>query len=283
MKFGINLPNFGWFGEANTLVEIAVEAEEAGWQGFFIWDHMMVFKQEDMVLPFIDPWIALTAVACNTKKMKLGPLITPLPRRRPWKVAREAVSVDHISNGRLILGLGIGAPPDVEFEYFGEVSDAKVRAEKLDEGLDIITGAWSGKPFSHNGKHYQLKEMTFLPKPKQEPRIPIWIGGGIPRKAPFRRAARYDGVAPVHEKWPEPVTPELLEDTLAIVKAERGSLKNYDVVVSDETSGTDSMKDRETIENWKQVGATWFLEDINGLRAEIDDLRERIRAGPPAV
>ena len=283
MKFGINIPNFGWFGDIDTLVEIAVEVEESGWDGFFLWDHMLVFKQEDMVLPFVDPWIALTAIACNTKKIRLGSLITPVPRRRPWKVAREAVSVDHLSKGRVILGVGLGAPPETEFDYFGEESDLKIRAELLDEGLDIITGLWSGEPFSYAGKHYQLNEMTFLPKPKQEPRIPIWVGGGVPQKAPFRRAARFDGVAPVHSKWPEPVTTQLLENALEIIKSERGDLKNYDVVISGETTGAGSTKDRERVESWIQTGATWFLEDIHGLRAEIDVLRERIQAGPSEI
>lgn len=283
MKYGINIPNFGWFGDIVTLVDIAVEVEDSGWDGFFLWDHMLVFKQEDMVLPFVDPWIALTAIACNTKRIRLGPLITPLPRRRPWKVAREAVSLDHLSKGRLVLGVGIGAPPDVEFDYFGEESDARIRAQMLDEGLDIITGLWSGAPFSYEGTHYQLQEMTFLPKPKQQPRIPLWIGGGVPNKAPFRRAARYDGVVPVHSKWPEPVTPQLLEGVLEIVKSERGSLKDYDIIIAGETTGTDSEKDQEKIESWSETGVTWFLEDIHGMRAEIDELRERIRAGPPAV
>jgi alkanesulfonate monooxygenase SsuD/methylene tetrahydromethanopterin reductase-like flavin-dependent oxidoreductase (luciferase family) len=281
MKYGITIPNFGWFGDINTLVEIAVEAEEAGWDGFFLWDHMLVFKQEDMVLPFADPWIALTAIACNTKKIRLGPLITPLPRRRPWKVAREALSLDHLSKGRLVLGVGIGAPPDVEFEYFGEKSNDRIRAQMLDEGLDIITGLWTGEPFSYRGTHYQLDEMTFLPTPRQKPRIPIWVGGGVPHRAPFKRAARYDGVAPVHSKWPEPVTPELLQDVLEIVKSERGTLKDYDVVVSGETTDNDSESDRVKIAQWVHAGANWFLEDIHGIRAEIDQLRERVREGPP--
>ena len=281
MKYGINLPNFGWFGDIDTLIEVAVEAEDAGWDGFTLWDHVLVFKQEDMVLPFVDPWIALSAIACNTSKMKLCPLVTPLPRRRPWKVAREALTLDHLSKGRLILGVGIGAPPDVEFEYFGEESDTKIRAQQLDESLDIITGLWTGELFSYNGEHYQLNEMTFLPKPKQTPRIPIWVGGGVPNKAPFRRAARYDGVAPVHAHWPEPVTPAHLDEVLEIVRAERGNLKNYDVVICGATTGDDSKKDEKIIAPWKESGITWWLEDINGMRADIDVLRERIRTGPP--
>ena len=281
MKYGLNLPNFGWFGDIDFLIETAVEAEDAGWDGFTLWDHMLVFKQEDMVLPFVDPWIALSAIACNTSKITLCPLVTPLPRRRPWKVAREALTLDHLSKGRLILGVGIGAPPDVEFEYFGEESDTKIRAQQLDESLDIITGLWSGEPFSYSGEHYQLNEMTFLPKPKQTPRIPIWVGGGVPHKAPFRRAARYDGVAPVHSRWPEPVTPADLDDVLETVRAERGNLKQYDVVICGATTTDNDKKNEEILAPWKERGVTWWLEDINGMRAEIDVLRERIRAGPP--
>ena len=281
MKYGLNLPNFGWFGDIDTLIEVAVEAEDAGWDGFTLWDHVLVFKQEDMVLPFVDPWIALSAIACNTSKMKLCPLVTPLPRRRPWKVAREALTLDHLSKGRLILGVGIGAPPDVEFEYFGETSDTKIRAQQLDESLDIITGLWTGRPFSYDGEHYQLNEMTFLPKPKQTPRIPIWVGGGVPHKAPFRRAARYDGVAPVHSRWPEPVTPNDLDEVLDIVRSDRGNLENYDVVICGATTPFDSVRNEEILAPWKERGVTWWLEDINGFRADIDVLRERIRAGPP--
>ncbi len=281
MKYGLNLPNFGWFGDIDFLIETAVEAEDAGWDGFTLWDHVLVFKQEDMVLPFVDPWIALSAIACNTSKITLCPLVTPLPRRRPWKVAREALTLDHLSKGRLILGVGIGAPPDVEFEYFGEETDTKIRAQQLDESLDIITGLWSGEPFSFKGEHYQLNEMTFLPKPKQTPRIPIWVGGGVPHKAPFRRAARYDGVAPVHSQWPEPVTPNDLDTVLDIVRTERGNLEDYDVVICGATTSDDDKKNEAILAPWKEKGVTWWLEDINGMRADIDVLRERIRAGPP--
>ncbi|MCW4052515.1 MAG: LLM class flavin-dependent oxidoreductase [Candidatus Thorarchaeota archaeon] len=283
MKYGINIPNFGWFGDIDTLVDIAIEAEDAGWDGFFLWDHMLVFKQEDMVLPFADPWIAMAAIACKTKRIQFGPLIVPLPRRRPWKVAREAITVDHLSKGRLILGVGIGAPPDVEFEYFGEESSERIRAEMLDESLEIITSLWSGEKFSFKGKHYQLEEMTFLPKPTRDTGIPIWVGGGFPHKAPFRRAARYDGVSPVHSNWPDLLMPDHLKQVLGIVEAERGNLNDYDIVVCGDTTGTDSTSDRETIESWADAGATWWQENINGMRAEIDELRERVRRGPPSM
>ncbi len=280
MKYGMSVPNFGWFGDIDLLTEVAVEAEESGWDGFFLWDHLMVIREESWL--FVDPWIALASIACNTTKLTIGPLVTPLPRRRPWKLSREIVSLDHLSKGRTILGVGIGAPPDVEFAAFGEEANSRIRAEKLDEGLDILLGLWSGETFSYAGKHYQLEEVTFNPKPKQEPRIPIWVGGGYPFKAPFHRAARFDGVAPVHSEWPAPVTAEHLEFVLDIVKAERGNLNNYEVVISGETSGNDSAEDREIIDSWEKMGVTWWLEDINGMRADIDELRERIRTGPPS-
>ncbi|MFW9909255.1 MAG: LLM class flavin-dependent oxidoreductase [Candidatus Thorarchaeota archaeon] len=279
MKFGMSLPNFGWFGNVDFLVDVAMEAEDAGWDGFFIWDHLMVFREDPTV--FVDPFIALAAIACNTNKIRIGTHITPLPRRRPWKVAREAVTLDYLSKGRFVLGVGIGAPPDTEFEAFGEESSSKIRGEKLDEALDIILGLWSGKAFSYCGKHFNLNEVTFLPRPKQEPRIPIWVGGGIPHKAPFRRAARYDGVAPVHSEWPTPVTIRDLEALLELIRLERGSLQDYDVVICGETSGENKKADRTKVRVWKDAGVTWWLEDIHGFRAGIDDLRHRIRAGPP--
>ncbi|NHJ12894.1 MAG: LLM class flavin-dependent oxidoreductase [Candidatus Thorarchaeota archaeon] len=281
LKFGINLPNFGFFGDVEFLVNLAIEVEDNGWDGMFLWDHLLVFT-DGTVLPFVDPWIALAAIACNTKKLQFGTLITPIPRRRPWKVAREAVTLDHLSKGRLILGVGIGEPPNPEYSAFGEETNAKVRAEKLDEGLQILRGLWSGEPFSFDGRHYQLKEMTFLPKPYKKSGIPIWVGGGWPHKAPFRRAAQYEGVAPVHSRWPEALTPSNVKDIVKIVETERGSLENFDVVVCGETSGAAS-EDRRIMAPWLETGITWWLEDIHSLRADVDFLLERIRVGPPDV
>jgi alkanesulfonate monooxygenase SsuD/methylene tetrahydromethanopterin reductase-like flavin-dependent oxidoreductase (luciferase family) len=281
MKYGMSLPNFGCFGDIDLLIEIAVEAEEVGWDGFFIWDHLLVFKENP--LPVVNPWITLSAIACHTKKIRIGTHVTPVPRRRPWAIAREAVTLDHLSKGRFILGVGIGEPPDPEYIAFGEEPSAKIRAEILDEGLEIIIGLWSGKPFSFSGKHFHLNEITFLPETYQKPRIPIWVGGGVPRKAPFRRAARYDGVTPVHSQWPAPVEVSHLQNVLDIIVAERGNLNNYDIIICGETTGTDSVQDYEKLAPWINAGITWWLEDIHGLRANIDELRERIRAGPPEI
>jgi alkanesulfonate monooxygenase SsuD/methylene tetrahydromethanopterin reductase-like flavin-dependent oxidoreductase (luciferase family) len=146
MKFGIYLPNFGPFGDARVLADLAREAENAGWDGFFIWDHIAGGN-----LPIVDPWVALAAIAIATRKIRIGTTVTPLPRRRPWKVAREAVSIDHLSGGRLTLGVGIGLG-DAEWAHLGEETDLKKRGAMLDEGLSVLIGLWSGEPFSYAGQ-----------------------------------------------------------------------------------------------------------------------------------
>src|SRR5689334_9455775 len=156
MYYGINLPPFAEFGDARVLADLAVEAEIAGWDGFFIWDHMVF---DPTWHPIVDPWVGLAAVAMRTTRIRLGTMLTPLPRRRPWKLARETVALDRLSEGRLILGVGIGDPVQWEFGFFGEPTDAKQRASMLDEGLQVLTGLWSGALFSFSGEHYQLQEM----------------------------------------------------------------------------------------------------------------------------
>jgi len=186
MNYGIYLPSVDEFSDPALLAELAYEAEEEGWDGVFIWDHI---GQPNAAA---DPWVSLAAIALKTKRVKLGPIVTPVARRRPWKLARETVTMDHLSNGRLILGVGLGWS-DQEFEVFGENSEARIRAEKLDEGLEVLAGLWSGETFSFSGKHFQVKEACFTPQPIQSPRIPIWACGAWgDKKAPFRRAARWD-------------------------------------------------------------------------------------------
>ncbi len=194
MHFGVSLPNFNAFGDPQVIAQIAREAEEAGWDAFFLWDHMIF---DDLPRPIVDPWVALTGAAMTTQRIRLGTLLTPLPRRRPWKLARETTTLDRLSGGRVTLGVGLGAPEKWEYGFFHEETDNKIRAEKLDEGLEILTGLWQGEPFQFQGRQFQLETMRFLPTPLQTPRIPIWVGGTWPNKAPFRRAARYDGVCPM--------------------------------------------------------------------------------------
>lgn len=281
MKCGLSVINFGEYFNPGTAADLALDAEKAGWDGFFLWDHMLMFK--DFSVPVNDPWVALASVAVKTTKIRIGTMVTPVPRRRPWKLARETVTLDHLCNGRLILGAALGAPPDTDFEYFGEDSNPKVRAKKLDEGLDILTGLWSGTPFSYDGEYYRVKEMTFLPTPVQKPRIPIWIGGMWPNKAPFRRAARYDGVIPIIDPGDEifiHITPTDIQDILRYINQIRTG-GQYDVVACGETPGDDVEKGCEIIASFSEVGVTWWLEDINGLRGTFKEMHQRIKQGPP--
>ncbi|MBT3283550.1 LLM class flavin-dependent oxidoreductase [Candidatus Bathyarchaeota archaeon] len=270
MKYAINVPNFGDYHHPDTVAELAADAEDAGWDGFFTWDHL----QWDG--PMGDTAVNLATVATMTRRIKIGPMVCPLPRRRPWKVAMEAISLDHLSKGRFILGVGLGAPPE-EYTKFGEDANARLRADKLDESLNIIKGLWSGETFSFRGKHYQLDEVTYG-KPYQE-EIPIWVAGFLPSTRPLYRAARYDGVSP-GRNWPEAFTVEDLGKVIRIIEKRRGSMDNYDIVVSGESPG-DPEKGAETLAPWIDVGATWWSENINTWRGSVEEMRDRVEAGPP--
>src|SRR5215217_2017806 len=164
MRFGVFLPNFGPFGDPDGLVNLALAAERSGWQGFFIWDHIQL---DGSAGPIVDPWVALTAVAAATSTLRIGTMITPLARRRPWKVARETVTLDRFSGGRFTLGVGLGEPAQDEFGSFGEPTDPKVRAAMLDEALEVLTRLWSGETVSFAGRHYRVDEVAFQPTPAQ--------------------------------------------------------------------------------------------------------------------
>ena len=194
MQYGVNLPISE---DAQTLARLAAEAETAGWDGVFVGDSLSVnLEYEPDKQAIYDPWIALAAIATSTKHVRLGTMVTPLSRRRPWKVARETVTLDHLSQGRLILPVGLGAGGDWGFTKVGEELDRKIRAERLDEGLAILAGLWSGQAFSYEGSHDQVQEMTFVPPPVQQPRIPIWVVGARPRPKSLRRALQWDGILP---------------------------------------------------------------------------------------
>ena len=277
MKFALNMPNFGVYGDARLLAELAHEAEEAGWDGFFLWDH--IGSGPDWPDPFADPWIALTAMAMATRRITLGPLVTPLPRRRPWKVAREAVTLDHLSNGRLILGVGIGTDRVREFSCFGEDGNDKVHGELLDEGLEVLTRLWSGETFSYTGTHYQLTDACFLPKPLQQPRIPIWVAGIWPNKKPLRRAAQWDGLCPIGRE--HELTPLDYRELTAYVQSQRTGSAPFDILAAGQTSGKDRARDSATVRPFAEAGATWWQEGFD-TRHSIEQVRARIHLGPPA-
>ena len=289
MRFGISVPAFADFSDPRALAELAHDAEAAGWEGFFIWDAMFF---DPTFHPMADPWVALAAVAMRTERMRIGTLVTPIARRRPWKLARETVSVDRISNGRLTLGVGLGDPVQWEFGFLGEETDAKTRARLLDEGLDILTGLWTGERFSYQGDQYNVNEVIFRPTPVQSPRIPIWVGGWWPHKAPLRRAARWDGACPV--KGEGSITPDEWRELLAYVHTHRTSTEPFDAVHSGATPGNDLTHAAALVEPYARAGVTWWIESVDPWRfgwsfevpwpAEATVLiRERIAQGPPRL
>jgi probable F420-dependent oxidoreductase len=262
VKFALYLPPFGDFADPLTLVSLAQEAESAGWDGFFLWDHVAL----EWPGPLVDPWIALAAVAAQTTSLRLGPLVTPLPRRRPWKVAREAVSLDYLSGGRAVLGVGLGILAE-EFQNLGDEGDLKIRAEMLDEGLQALVGLWSGEPFSFEGRHYRIQEAQFLPRPLQSPRIPIWVAGLWPAKAPFRRAARWDGVFPLYQPdLMQDLSPQQVREIAAYIGEQRSSDEPFDILQRGTTPGEDRAQDLESIAAYEEAGATWWLENIHPWR-----------------
>jgi len=194
MRFAVGVPTVREYGDPPLLLELATSAERAGWDGVFLWDHL-VYRPGD---PVADPWTTLAAIAAATSTIRLGVCMTILARRRPWKVARETATLDVLSGGRLVFGVSLGSLGQEEFEAFGEDPDPRVRAERLDEGLEIVSGLWSGEPFSFRGRHYRVDQTVFRPTPVQAPRIPVWVAGQWPNRRPFRRAARWDGVFPTH-------------------------------------------------------------------------------------
>jgi alkanesulfonate monooxygenase SsuD/methylene tetrahydromethanopterin reductase-like flavin-dependent oxidoreductase (luciferase family) len=284
MRYGIYLPNFGDYGDPATLVDLARQTEAAGWDGFFLWDHLQLFDPA-FAVPVVDPWVALSAIATVTEHIRLGPLVTPLARRRPWKLARETVSLDRLSGGRLILGVGLGEPAETEFAWFDEDADPAVRAAKLDEGLAVLAGLWSGRPFSFAGEHFQVRETVFLPTPVQTPRIPVWVAGYWPNRAPMRRAARWDGVFPADAAsgGMRPLSPDALRQVLAYIRDRRGTVEPFDAVLMGETPGDDRPAARAIVAPYAEAGLTWWLEALHGYRGPLEATRERIAQGPPSI
>lgn len=273
MKFGFVLPR----GDARQAAEFALEAENSGWDGFFVWEPVWG----------IDAWVALTAVAMLTERIRLGTMLTPLSRMRPWKLASETATLDNLSGGRVILAVGLGAL-DTGFEEFGEVTDRKTRAELLDEGLEILTGLWRGQPFTYHGKHYKIKPATFQPPPApiQKPRIPIWVVGAWPRLKSMRRVARYDGLLPavIEDTGKVRMGPPTLEELVAMkafIEANRSETTPFDIILEGQTPGDNPQTAAQIVKGWAAAGATWWLEAM-WQTPEADEVLERIRQGPPS-
>ena len=210
-------------------------------------------------------------------------LVTPLYRRHPWKLARETVTLDHLSQGRMILGVGLGSDLFGEISAFGGPLDDRVRAQMLDEGLAVLTGLWSGEPFSFSGAHFKINDTCFIPAPVQLPRIPIWVAGTWPKRPPFRRAARYDGVIPVTGDIRSSLSAAQFGELMSYISQHRDvdAQGLYDVVYSAGTPGASGDQDREIIAPYAAAGATWWLESMLPWQRSPQQARDRIRRGPP--
>lgn len=277
LSCAVGLPNVGEYGDPRLLVELACRAEASGWDGVFIWDHLTYQPGWSVA----DPSISVAAIAARTSRVRVGVLITALARRRPWKFAREMATLDVLSEGRLIVGVGLGSLPQEEFAAFGEDPDPPRRHELIDEGLDIVCGLWSGQPFSYEGQHYRVAESLFVPPPIQRPRPPIWIGGRWPTRRSFRRAARFDGVFPTFEGvgHSERPTPEQLKAVIEYTQSHRaGQETPFDVVVEGQSDG----QDPDLVAAYGEVGLTWWIEKLGWFRGSVDFVRSRIEQGPPA-
>lgn len=270
LRYGVFLPPFGELADPRTQAALAAEAETAGWDGYFVWDHVV---RVDDSLPVSDAYVVLAAVACATTRILIGPLITPLPRRRPWVVARQTVTLDHLSGGRLVLGVGLGNDNGRELSAFGEEVDPVARGRLLDESLEVLTALWSGARVTHSGR-LTVDDVRFVPGPVS--RIPVWVGGTWPNKRPLARAARFDGMFPIGETMRSP------EDVAALVSAVRelrGDLDGFDVVLH----GRDTRHEDGTaadLVGLAEAGVTWWLEALQ----PTDTLAEAyamITAGPP--
>jgi alkanesulfonate monooxygenase SsuD/methylene tetrahydromethanopterin reductase-like flavin-dependent oxidoreductase (luciferase family) len=276
MKYGLVFPK----GDPRTAADFAHVAEKAGWDGFFVWEPIWGF----------DAWVMLAAAAMQTNRLRLGTMITPLSRMRPWELASKSVALDHLSKGRTIISIGLGAI-DNGFDAFGEKTDRRTRAELLDEGLEILTGLWHGQPFSLKGKHYTIKETKFYPPPPpiQQPRIPIWVVGAWQRPRSMRRALRYDGIIPTiadPSGGMRNPNPDEIPRIKKYIETERSSRKPFEIVVEGRNLPSDEAKAREAVRPWAEAGATWFIATKWAAMDNpklMDEFLDTIGKGPPKV
>lgn len=260
MRHGLFLPVFDELSDPALVARLAAAAEAGGWDGVFVWDHV---AYRAPVVSVADPWVTLAAIACATSTVRIGPMVTPVPRRRPIKLAREIASLDLLSGGRLTLGVGIGGDGSGELSATGEQLDDRTRGRMLDEGLEVLRAAWTGEPVRHRGEHYLVDGLTVLPRPVQRPGPPVWVAARFGNAAPLRRAARHDGVFPIGIEEPA----QLAE----LVAALDGPRPGFDVAVGG-PPGTDPS-------GYEQAGATWWMTAFPVATTEAD-VRAVLREGP---
>ena len=259
------MPLFDALADPAVVARLCVEAEEAGWHGAFVWDNL---RFQEPVVDVADPWITLAAMATATKRIRLGPMVTPLARRRPVKVARESATLDRLSDGRLTLGVGLGNDRFAsEYSITGEELDDRRRASMLDESLEILAAAWSGELVHHRGEHYTVDGMRFLPRPVQRPGVPVWVAGYYGKPRPMRRAARHQGFFPIELDHPAQLA-EIVADLTALRReAGRDPTEPYDIVVA-LPPGSDPAP-------YVAAGATWWLVEFPWDAVSVDQVRAR--------
>jgi len=262
MRWGICLANVGSFSDPRVALELAVAAEANGWDGVFIWDHLAFVWGA----PAADPWTVLASIATSTERIRLGTAVTPVARRRPHVLAHQVATLDRLTGGRVIFGAGLGGSPS-EFGKFGEPTDPSVRAEMLDEGLDLLRRLWSSDEVRHHGTHYTVDSVTLAPGPLQQ-HVPIWIGGN--RQASLRRAARFDGwIADSADPTGLTLSPEDVARSVQTI----GRGGDYDAAVLGENG-------RGRAADYERAGATWWLESLHDRRGSRADLLKLVEAGP---
>ncbi|GGU13927.1 LLM class flavin-dependent oxidoreductase [Lentzea flava] len=265
MRFAIYVPCYGdTYGDPAVLCSLAVEAEAAGWDGFFMWDHVVA---QPLVA---DPWVTLGAVAARTSRIALGPMITPVPRRRPWKLALEASTLQRLSSGRLVLGVGMGVPRD--YTSFGEPSDARSRAARFSEGVELVQELLSGEPVEHRGEVFEVSGVRFAPV-----EVPVWTSGIWPRKVPFLAAARASGLFPIIQDG---------SGGFAVASPEQAARMKADFVAAGGPADGDlaiwgggARPSAAEVSEYADAGATWLL--LDGWKASLEELRSYVSAGPP--
>ncbi len=277
MKFAFNFPLFDHLADERTLGELAHEAEQCGWDAVLVWDHVNL-HQPGMANggPHAEPWIALALMAERTNRVLLGTCVTPVARRRPIKLAREILALHRLSGGRFIFGAGLGVG-EAEFDDLGEESDLPTRGDMLDEGLDLIEAALSGKPFEYAGRHYRANTPTAFDKRVD---VPIWVAGTWPNKRPFRRAARFDGVYAMKDGFVDPLTPQDVAAMASYIQQHRKTDKPFNLAVGANTSN-DQPRDKDRAAALQDAGANWWLDGTVTPFEDLDALRKRLQAGPP--
>lgn len=269
MKYGFILP----FGDARVAADLAHEAEQAGWNGFFLWEPICG----------VDAWIGLTAAAMQTSHIRLGTMLSPISRMRPWELASKAATLDRLSSGRVIVSVGLGAI-GTGFAQFGEITDRKLRAERVNEGLEIITGLWHGQPFSYTGKHYQLQPVDAAapPPPIQQPRIPIWVVGAWPHPKSMERALKYDGLIPQGLHAENEAQFQVFEEMMSSLRAQHTQRSAFDIVIDYKVPRTQRSDKAETVRRWASAGATWWIEGL-WEATDVQEVQQHIAQGPPRV